>query len=133
MPIVLIQQHIVTNTPRSADEIRPICFSPFFSRILLGLTTVDISVSSKFQIFWGGIISYLRRASFNLQKKLSTAGRLNPIDRAKLVDSGLRSDYFPDLLQNPRSQSSPAASFSVQLLNIGIFFALANLYASCRT
>ena len=84
-------------------------------------------------MFWGGIVSSLRRASFNLQKKLSTAGRLNPTDRAKLVDSGLRSDNFPDLLQNPQSQSSPAAYFSVQLLGIGIFFVLANLYASCRT
>ena len=128
-----MQQHIVTDTPRSADEIRPICLTPFFAKILLGLTIVDIPVSSKFQIFWGEIVPSLRRASFNLQKTLSTAGQLNPTYRAKLVDSGLRSDNFPDLLRNPRSQSSPAASFSVQLLGIGIFFVSANLYASCRT
>ena len=89
-----MQQHIVTDPPRSAHKICPICLTPFFARILLGLTTVNIPVSSKFQIFWEVIVSSLRKASFNLQKKLSTAKQLNSIDRAKLVDSGLRSDVF---------------------------------------
>ena len=106
-----MQQHIVTNTPRSADEIRPIRLTPFFAKILLRLTTIDIPVSSKIQIFWGEIVPSLRRASFNLQKMLSKAGRLNPTDQAKLVDSGLRSDNFLDLLRNPRSQSFSCGFF----------------------
>ena len=74
----------------------------------------------------------LIRTSFKLQKNALTAGRLNPIDRARLVDSGLRRDRFPDLLRNPLSQSIPAASFSLQLLGMEVFLVLANLKANCR-
>ena len=53
LPMALIQQHIVTVTPRSAEEIRPICFNPFSGgKTFPGLTTVDTPVSSKFQMFW---------------------------------------------------------------------------------
>ena len=113
LPMALIQQHIVTVTPRSAEEICPICFTSFSAKTFPGLTTVDTPVSSKFQMFWGDIVPSLIRTFFKLQKNALTAGRLNPIDRARLVDSGLRRNKFPDLLRNPRSQSSPAASFSL--------------------
>ena len=132
LPMALIHQHIVIVTPCSAEEIRPICFIPFPAKTVPGLTTVDTLVSSKFQIFWGDMVPYLRKTSFKLQKKALTARRLNPIDRARLVDSGLRRNKFSDLLQNPRSQSSFAASFSLQLLSMEIFLVLANLKANCR-
>ena len=41
LPMALIQQHIVTVTPHSAEEIRPICFTPSSAKTFPGLTTVD--------------------------------------------------------------------------------------------
>ena len=41
LPMALIHQHIVTATPCSAEEIRPICFTPFPAKTFPGLTTVD--------------------------------------------------------------------------------------------
>ena len=71
-------------------------------------------------MFWGDIVPSLGRMSFKLQKKALTLGRLNSIDHARLVDSGLRRDRFSNFLQNPRSQSSPAAS----LVGYGDIFGL---------
>ena len=124
LPMTLKQQHIVTVTPRSDEEIHPICFTPSSAKTFPGLTTVDTPVSSKFQMFWRDIVPSLIRMFFNLQKKALTAGRLNSIDRVRLVNSGLQRHRFPILLQNPRSQSSPEASFSLQMLNMEILFAL---------
>ena len=125
--MALMQQHIVIVSLRSAEEICPICFTPFSPKTFPGFTTVHTPVSSKLQMFWGDILPSAIGTSFKLPKKALTAGRLNPIDRARLVDCELRRDRFPDLLRNPQSQSSPAASFSLQWLGMEIFLVLENL------
>ena len=70
--IAFIQQHMVTLTPRLAEEILLTCLIPLVARTLPEITSVDILVSSKLRIFYGGTEQKPRKkTSFKFSKTSS--------------------------------------------------------------
>ena len=131
VPTAPIAPQSVTVWPLSAEVMAPTCFVPFGATMVLGFCTVDMPLSSTFQMSFAWKL-YSSNTSDSFVKNNFVCSLLKADALARLVHSGVRKARPGCLFMKLVNQSGSANSFSAHVDGMDMFIICAHWYAKDR-